>query len=155
MLSDRLIRMVESHADELTRGTVKSLRDSPHASSYQALTDDDIYERVYRVYHDLGRWLAAKTDDPLKNWHHQLGKKRFHQGIPLCELVWALTLTKHFAFDYIRLYGFADSALELHQQIELHHLLDHFFDRAVFYTIEGYEHAATVDQRHAAVAGHS
>ena len=152
MLSDRLIKMVESHADELTRRTVMSLRSSPSTPSYSQLSDDDIFERVYSVYHNFGRWLGAKSDDPLQSWYHHLGEKRFQQGIPLSEVIWALTLTKRDSWDYIRLHGLADTALELHAQQELHMLLDYFFDRSVFFTAQGYEQAASGRTHRAAAA---
>ena len=153
MLSDRLIKMIENHADELTRGAVENLRNSPHTPSYKGLSHDDLYQRVYKVYHDLGRWLAEKTDDALQNWHNQLGEKRFNQGIPLSEVIWALILSKYYLRDYIRTHGLADSILELHQQQELHHLLDYFFDRALLYTAEGYDRAAALHkEEHTLVA---
>ena len=49
MLSDRLIKMIENHADELTRGAVENLRNSPHTPSYKGLSHDDLYQRVYKV----------------------------------------------------------------------------------------------------------
>lgn|SRR5487761_848330 len=142
MLSDRLVRMIENHADQLTLGAVQNLRSSPHTPSYQGLSHDDLYQRVYKVYHDLGRWLAEKTDNALHDWYAELGEKRFSQGIPLSEVIWALILTKYYLRDYIRMYGLADSALELHQQQELYHLLDYFFDRSLLYAALGYERAA-------------
>jgi hypothetical protein len=35
-----------------------------------------------------------------------------------------------------------DSAVELHQEQELHHVLGQFFDKAIYYTIRAYERAA-------------
>jgi hypothetical protein len=35
-----------------------------------------------------------------------------------------------------------DSAVELYQEQELHRVLDHFFDKAIFYTVRAYERAA-------------
>ena len=153
MLSDRLIKMIENHADQLTLGALQSLRTSPHTPSYQSLSQDDVYQRVYKVYHDLGRWLAEKTDDALHEWYDQLGEKRFNQGIPLSEVIWALILTKYYLRDYIRIYGLADSALELHQQQELYHLLDYFFDRALLHAARGYERTAAFHKEEHILAG--
>ena len=153
MLSDRLIKMIESHADQLTLGAIQSLRSSPHTPSYQGLSQDDLYQRVYKVYHNLGRWLAEKTDDALHDWYDELGEKRFSQSIPLSEVIWALILTKHYLRDYIRIYGLADSVLELHQQQELYHLLDYFFDRALLHTVRGYERTGALYKEGHAHAG--
>ncbi|MGH9360114.1 MAG: hypothetical protein ACRD22_09065 [Terriglobia bacterium] len=152
MLSDRLIKMIENHADQLTLGAVEKLRTSPHTPSYQRLSRDDVYQRVYKVYHDLHRWLSEKTDDALHQWYDELGETRFNQGVPLSEVIWALILTKYYLRDYIRIYGLADSVLELHQQQELYHLLDYFFDRAVLHAALGYERTAAVYKEDHALA---
>jgi len=44
--------------------------------------------------------------------------------------------------DYIQAAGLVDSAVELYQEQELHRVLDHFFDKAIFYTVRAYERAA-------------
>jgi hypothetical protein len=62
MLSDLLIRIIESHAEELTRGAVRKLQSSPRTRSYHGLPHDALYQRVSAVYHDLGGWLGEKTD---------------------------------------------------------------------------------------------
>jgi hypothetical protein len=53
-LSDRLIRAIESNAEDLTEGTVKKLQSSPRTKSYHDLSHGELYDRCYEVYHDLG-----------------------------------------------------------------------------------------------------
>ncbi|MGH9432664.1 MAG: hypothetical protein ACRD3T_14065 [Terriglobia bacterium] len=154
MLSDRLIRTIETHAEELTRGALGDLQSSPHTPSYQKLSSGDLYQRVYKVYHDLGTWLSEKTDEAIQTCYLQLGEERFNQGVPLREVIWALTLTRYRLRDYIRSSGLANSALDLYQQMELHQLVSHFFDRAIYYTVAGYENAAAVRRDKGALAGH-
>ena len=69
MLSDRLIKIVQSHAEELTRGTVRKLQSSPHTRSYHGLSPDELHRRVFEVYHDLGRWLLSSTDHEIVGTH--------------------------------------------------------------------------------------
>ncbi len=153
MLSDRLIKMIETHAEELTRGALSDLQSSPNTPSYQKLSHDDLYQRVYKVYHDLGGWLWEKTDEAIQTWYLQLGEERFNQGIPLSEVIWALILTRCRLRDYIRNSGLANSAIDLYQQMELHQLVSHFFDRAIYYTVAGYENAAAMRRDDSVLTG--
>lgn len=141
-LSSRLIRIIERNAEELTQGTVKKLQNSSRTISYQALSYEDLYGRVYEVYHDLGRWLWDKSNEAIQAWYNGLGEKRCREGVPLIEVLWALVLTKDCLLEYLAGYGLVDSAMELYQQQEFDRLIGHFFDRAVCYAAEGYERRA-------------
>jgi hypothetical protein len=142
MLSDRLIRMIEHHADELTRALVENLQSNPRTAAYHRLSREAIHDRTYHVYKDLGLWLNSKAEEDIEASYTELGKEREAEGIPISEVVCALTLTKYHLRDYIRAAGLVDSAVELHQEQELHHMLGQFFDKAIYYTVRAYERAA-------------
>ena len=142
MLSDRLVRMIEHHAEELTRALVDDLQSNPRTASYHRLSREAIHDRTYHVYKDLGLWLNSKAEEDIEASYTELGKERAAEGIPISQVIFALTLTKYHLRDYIRAAGLVDSAVELHQEQELHHVLGQFFDKAICYTIRAYERAA-------------
>jgi hypothetical protein len=146
-LPDRLIRIIETDAEELAQGMIKQLQTSPRTPSYHKLSYGELHDRAYAVYHDLGRWLWEKSDRAIQDWYNGLGEKRYSEGIPLAEVLWALVLTKNRLTDYLGKWGLADSAIELYQQQEFDRLVGHFFDRAVCYAAEGYEHQASIQSR--------
>jgi hypothetical protein len=90
-----------------------------------------MYNRIYEIYHDLGRWLWEKSDQSVQERFNVIGERRCEEGIPLAEVLWALTLTKGRLLEYLGAYALANSAVELYQQQELDRLIVHFFDRAV------------------------
>lgn len=151
-LSDRLIRIIESEAEELTRGTVNKLQTSTRTLSYHKLPYDELYQRAYAVYHDLGRWLWEASEQTIQAWYRELGEKRCEEAIPLAEVLWALILTKNRLRDYLGAYALADSSLELYQQQEFDRLIGHFFDRAICYTTQGYEQRASRHAKRAPIA---
>ena len=102
MLSDRLIRMIEHHADELTRALVEDLQSNPRTASYHRLSREAIHDRTYHVYKDLGLWLNSKAEEDIEASYTELGKEREAEGIPISEVVFALILTKYHLRDYIR-----------------------------------------------------
>jgi hypothetical protein len=138
-LAGRLIRIVEANAATLTEGAVRKLQASPHTLSYQQMSQRELYERVYEVYHDLGRWLWEKSNAAIERWYGDLGEMRCKEAVPLSQVIWALVLTKDYLIDYLDATSFADSAVELYQQQEFDRIIGHFFDRAICYAVQGYE----------------
>jgi hypothetical protein len=151
MLSDRLVRMIEHHADELTRALVEDLQSNPRTVSYHRLSREAIQNRTYHVYKDLGLWLHSKAEEDIEGNYTELGKKREAEGVPINEVVYALILTKYHLRDYIRSAGLVDSAVDLYQEQELHRLLGHFFDKAIYYTVRAYEREASFQEATGAV----
>ncbi|MGH9685925.1 MAG: hypothetical protein ACRD5K_02405 [Candidatus Acidiferrales bacterium] len=138
-LSGRLISIVETNADRLTCDTLKKLQSSQQTRSYSKLSYGELHFRVNHVYQDLGRWLWEKTDALIESWYNELGERRCSENIPLSEVLWALTLTKHQLIEYLDACAMTDSAIELYRRQELDRLIGHFFDRAAYYTAVGYE----------------
>jgi len=141
MLSDRLVRMIEQHADELTHVLVEDIGSNPRTASYHRLSRQATHDRIYHVYKNLGLWLNSKSEADIEANYTELGKEREAEGTPLGEVVYALILTKYHLRDYIRASGLVDSAVELYQEQELHRQLGQFFDKAVYYTVRAYERA--------------
>jgi hypothetical protein len=141
-LSDRLIRTIETNAGEFAQGTVKKLQSSARTESYHKLSHRELYNRCYEIYRHLGLWLWEKSDHAIQAQYNELGERRFEEGIPLAQVLWALVLTKERLLEYLAGCGLVDSAIDLYQQQEFVRLIGHFFDRAICYTGEGYERHA-------------
>jgi hypothetical protein len=82
-----------------------------------------------------------------------LGEERHAEDVPLHEVVYALILIKYHLRDYVRTAGLVNSTVELYQRLELDRLVGQFFDKATYFTVRGYEHAAA-RHREPAVAAH-
>jgi hypothetical protein len=150
LLALRLVQTIEAHAEEITRGVLEDLAKNPRTPSYHLLPRPELHRRAYEVYRNLGRWLSEKTDSMVEAWYTDLGQERCGEGIPLSEVVYALILTKYHLRDYIRECGLVESAVELYQEQELHRLVGHFFDKAMYYTVRGYEREVARRMRPAA-----
>jgi hypothetical protein len=142
MLSVRLVQLIENHAEELTRGLLDDLKSNTRTPGYHGLPREELRHRVYNVYRNLGRWLNEKTDEMIKAKYSELGQRRCQEGIPVNEVVYALILTKYHLRDYIHTSGLVDSAVDLYQEQQLQRSLGQFFDKAIYYTVRGYEETA-------------
>lgn len=151
MLSSRLVRMIEDHADQITHALLNDLQSNPRTPTYNALSRDELHRRVYEVYRNLGRWLVHESDESIETAYTELGKIRFAEDVPLSEVVYALILTKSHMRDYIRTSALLDSAVELYQEKELQELIAQFFDKAIYFTVQAYmQEAARWFERFAA-----
>jgi hypothetical protein len=138
-LSGGLLGIIENRAPQLTRETVEKLRSNPRTSSFAKLGDRELDDRVREVYENLRHWLWDDSEVAIQRWYNELGEKRFDEGIPLKEILWALALTKQELIEVIDRAALADSAMELYRKLECDRLIDQFFDRATYYAAEGYE----------------
>jgi hypothetical protein len=141
MLSAYLVRMIENHAEDLTRELLDDLLSNSRTKAYHGLSRDELHRRTYDLYHNLGQWLADETDASIETTYSQMARQRHADGVPLSELIYALTLAKEHLRTFVRRVGVVYSALELHREVELNLMIGHFFDRAVYFAARGYEAA--------------
>jgi len=139
MLSARLVKIIEEHAEDMSRSLISHLRSDDRVATLVRASQDDLEQRAYDVYHNLGRWLSDKTEEHVEATYGGLGRTRAVEGVPLSEVVYALVLIKEHLREYIRAVGLVDSAVELYLEEELHLLIGHFFDKAIYHTVKGYE----------------
>jgi len=144
MLSVRLMQMIEDHAEELTGELIKDLRSNPRTPHYHHLTFEELHDRTYSVYRNLGHWVSERNEEPIAANYADLAIRRHAEGVPLEEVVFALILTKNHLYTYIQTTGLMDSAVELHQERELRRLIGNFFDKAIYYTVRAYEREAAL-----------
>jgi hypothetical protein len=150
MISQRLVLLIEKHADEIARRWLKDVQENPKTPGYHAFPEKTLYKRAFEVYSNLGRFVGSEEHrDEVKRIYLELGAERFHEGFLVSEVVEALSLTKRHLWWYIREHGLLDTAVQLYQGLELHNSVVLFFDRAVYYAIVGYEQAAGLAGRKA------
>jgi len=144
MLAVRLVRLIESHSEQLARGLTEKVWNSPKCSDLHKVPADELQARTHEIYRNLSDWLMNKTEAELERRYTELGARRAQQGVAFSHFVWAITATKEHVRAFVQREGLADSAMELHGELELLHLLDQFFDRALYYAAVGYEQAHAV-----------
>jgi len=139
MISAKLVKMIEEHAEQLTQEFLKDLQINPKTSSYHDVATEELHNRTYDVYRNLSDWLIDKTEHDVEQKYLALGRRRYREKIPLSQVIYALALTKSHLIGYVKRYGLADTALEFFQELELFHLVSQFYDGVIYYTICGYE----------------
>ena len=150
MLATRLIRLIESHAESITREVVKEIFRNEHTSSYALFSKAELHSRVFALYRDLGNWIGNPKEGPIQLEYEELGRLRHRQKIPLHEIVYTLIIIKQHLRRYIRENGlvvFSGDRIvpgemlpfELQSIQELNYLVGDFFDRALYHLTRGYD----------------
>lgn len=139
-LSKKLIDLIEKNADMLTRSWLHDVKQHGDTLTYHRCDEKKLYDRAFAVYSHIGKWVSRETTkEDVAKYYKALGKERREEGFELAEVVYALILTKRHLWLKVLSSGMLDTALDMHQALELNNRVVLFFDRAIFYTVQGFQ----------------
>jgi len=141
MLLPSLIRLIETHADELMDQVVKAVRTDPRTAFLHEVSEAELKRRGFDLYRNLGRWLGEKSEADIEATYRENGYRRFQEGVPLSALVHALTLMKQHLWNFVRKNDLPETATNLYSEEQLEMMVGQFFDKAVYPAVRGYEEA--------------
>ena len=150
MLSARLIKLIQDHAEQLTRDVLKDYATNPRTRHWNVVPVAELEQRVIGTYRNLGNWIGDHREEAVQAEYEEWGRKRFRNGIPLSEVVFAVILLKHHLRKYIREHGLVEHSrdrqapqeilpVHLYGIQELNYLVGDFFDKALYHLTRGYE----------------
>ena len=141
MMLYRLVRLIETHSQALAACLLDRVQNSEAVPDYQRVPPEDLKERVFEIYRHLGDWLMTKDELDLEQRYLRIGARRARQNVPLSQVAWAIVLTKDNLWEFLKKESEIDRPVEVFGELEMMQLLDHFFDRAIYYAAVGYEKA--------------
>jgi hypothetical protein len=161
MLAARLIQLIETHAASLTRGALHDIATNPRTPAFELVPRPELEARIFTLYRNLGSWIGDRSDDAVRAEYEEWGGRRFRDGIPLSEIVYAVTITKQHLRRFVRDHGLVEGApdrvdwgevlpVHLYGIQELNTMVGEFFDRAIYYLARGYESAAAWERKNVA-----
>ena len=153
MLAYRLVRLIETHSDELAAGLLKRVQQSELTRAYRNVPPEELRQRVYEIYRHLGEWLLGKSAFDIEQRYEEIGTRRAHQGVPISELIWTIVLTKENLWEFLKKEALMEQPVEVFGELEMLQLLEQFFERAIYYASIGHERAQSAHELpHAGVA---
>lgn len=147
MLGMKLVHLIEKHSDTLSRELMDQVLKSEHTSDFRKVPREDLRLAATDLYRNLGEWLLNKRESDIASRFKAVAARRVVEEVQPHQMVWTLMLTRDYLWRFLRREAFADSIVELHAELELHQLLSQFFDRAIYYAIQGYEEAEAQRRR--------
>lgn len=139
MIALRLVRLIETHSEELAEGLTRKLLTSERTQDMRKLPANELCQRCLEIYRNLSDWLVNKTEHDIEVVYRALGARRAAQGVSMAGLIWAILLTKEHLWGFLDAEGIQGGLHNLFGELELLRQLDRFFDRALYYATEGYE----------------
>lgn len=146
MIYLKIMELIKTDADELSKRVVKDLLKRGETEYHKKFSEEFLYERVLDVYRGLSHWLDRATPkEETSKFYTDLGRRRFHDEIPLHEVIMFLMLIKRHLWLYMLEKHFLDSSYELSKSLELNNRIVLFFDRAILAATVGYEEELAKD----------
>ncbi len=145
MISKRLVEEIERQAPKLTGELIEAIRQDKRAEAYHAFATEKLRELAADLYQNLGGWLHSRSEFALEQHYVKVGRDRFHFGIPLEQVIFALTFAKAKLLQFIN-GSIAGDSSELSLELQLVSSISHFFDKVIYHVAAGYEDARKAAQ---------
>jgi len=139
MMLYRLVHLIESNSNALATCLLERVNNSQATPDYKQVPTDDLRERVYEIYRNLGDWLLTKDELDLERRYLRVGADRAKQNVPFSQVAWAIVLTKENLWEFLKKEATEERPVEVYGELEMLQLLDSFFNRAIYYAALGYE----------------
>lgn len=142
MTFNKYISMIENDSLEIAKKWAKGMLTSKFTKTYRELPEEKLVGLGKNVYDNLARWLDRQaTRIEIGNIYAEIGRHRYHEGYPLCEVLYAAHFIKRNLSEYIASEGVLPDAVNLYQTMEFMGKLSNFFDIATFYLTRGFQEA--------------
>jgi len=95
MVSNKLIKLLKTNIDKLNREWIKKVKASEHMKTYHNMSHKELQNRNVRFFNSLVIWLdAGGSNEEIKTYFSKIGRERYHEGIPLEEITFAIITAK-------------------------------------------------------------
>lgn len=142
MHAAKFIQHMKTNADRMCDSVTQRVRNSNRCSELTIRVPVAEQRRCnLEIYRDLIDWLAADTDAIIEKQYVALGMRRAQQGVPLSQLFWAVCIAREHLWDHMQQECLIEEPVEFWGGVNLLHSLNQFFDRALYFTLRGYQRA--------------
>ena len=152
MIAERLVQLIETQAHHLAADVVQDLTTNERTRGFGSVRRSDLEDRLYQLIRHLGDWISDRRSEKVQREFVEWGSRRFNQGIPLSEIVYAVIILKQHLRSYIRDHGLVEASfpridgdlllpMHLHSLQDLNARVGLFFDEALYHLARGYERA--------------
>jgi len=150
MVADRLVELIEIQAHRLAAEVAQDLITNPRTTGFAGVDRTELEVRLFNLLHYLGNWISDRRSERVQVEFAEWGRRRFNQGIPISQIVFAIIILKQHLRRYIRDHGLVEASfpridgdyvlpMHLHSLQELNTQVGLFFDEALYHLAMGYE----------------
>ena len=139
MMLYRLVHLIETHSQSLASCLIDRVQASDATPDYKNVPEEELRQVVFEIYRHLGEWLLTKDELDLERRYLRIGAERAKQNVPFSQVAWVIVLVKDNLWAFLKKEVPQERPVEAFGELEMLQLLDHFFDRAIYYAAVGYE----------------
>jgi hypothetical protein len=142
MRAIKLVQHMKANADRMSEEMIQRIRSSDRCSELLRRVPAEEQKRyALEVYRDLTDWLAVEIDSVVECRYVDLGIQRAHQRVPFSQVFWAACIARDYLWEYMQQECLLEEPVEFWGGVMLLHSLNKFFDRALYFTLVGYQKA--------------
>ncbi len=138
MVALRLVGMIESHSERITKDLVRKIQTSVRTSDMRRVPDLELHTAIRDLLQNFQDWLLTKTESDIDTRYREMGARLARQGVVLPHACWAVVMIKEDLWDFLQKQAFLRSPVELYGEMELLWVLNKFFDRALCSIVAAY-----------------
>jgi hypothetical protein len=136
----KLVQHMKANAGRMSEGFVQKIRATDNCKDLLLTVPAEEQKRyALEIYCDLTNWLAADTDSFVQQHYVDLGVRRAQQGVPFTQLFWVVCIVREHLWEYIQQECLLEEPVEFWGGVHLLRSLNQFFDRALYFTLVGYQ----------------
>lgn len=136
----KLVQHMKANAEPMSDAVMQMIRTSHKCRDLVlAVEIDDQKRATLEIYRDLLAWLGTDSDETIEQRYVALGMLRARQGVPFSNLYWATCIAHEHLWEHIQQECLLDEPVEFWGGVNLLHSLNQFFNRALYFTLLGYE----------------
>ncbi|MDO9559598.1 MAG: NUDIX hydrolase [Syntrophales bacterium] len=140
LLSDRLVDIIEKNAENIARIWINDALTNPSTAGFRHFDHSRLFGDVCRILSDFGSWMGGiYKDSEIRDYYMALGRESRKDGIHLSNVLSTLSLIKKHLWEFALSQGMWQKTIDIYMTLELNRRIVIFFDKAVFYTTQGYE----------------
>lgn len=150
MVAERLVELIEIQAVRLAADVAQDLMTNTRTTGFRSVNREELEERLFNLLHHLGDWISDRRSEKVRLEFADWGRRRFNQGIPISQIVFAIIVLKQHLRRYVREHGLVEASfprvdgdyvlpMHLHSLQELNTQIGLFFDEALYHLALGYE----------------
>jgi hypothetical protein len=134
---------MKANGDRMSEGLLQKIRISNRCNELVFRISADEQKRYgMDIYADLTDFLSGDTESFVEQHYIGIGAQRAQLGVPFSDLFWAVSISRDYLWEYIQQECLLDEQVDFWGGVILLRSLDRFFDRALYFTIVGYQKAA-------------
>jgi len=158
MVAERLVELIEIQAGRLAEDVARDLMTNPRTTGFARVNRQELEERLFNLLHHLGNWISDRRSENVQVEFADWGRRRFNQGIPISQIVFAIVILKQHLRRYVREHGLVEASfprvdgdyvlpMHLHSLQDLNTQIGLFFDEALYHLAVGYERVTATATR--------